>query len=120
MVAVAAVLLVGCDRAVRNEEAQAPLVNARKGAALQNVGETPMADRVAVIGLLNKRNGIVRNLTMKPGQSLRIRDAIVRLRACETTAPARCMATSEFLAGRQPCRRRPTRPGLLGTVRATR
>ena len=50
-------------------------------------GVTPMRDRVAVIGLLNKRNGIVRDLTMKPGQSIRVKDAIVRLRACETTAP---------------------------------
>jgi len=50
-------------------------------------GVTPMKDRVAVIGLLNKRNGIVRNLTMKPGQAIRAGDAVVRLRACETTAP---------------------------------
>lgn len=49
--------------------------------------ETPMAERVAVIGLLNKRNGISRDLTMKPGQALRVGDVIVRLRACETTAP---------------------------------
>ena len=48
---------------------------------------TPMAERVAVIGLLNKRNGIARDLTMKPGQALRAGDVIVRLRACETTAP---------------------------------
>ena len=46
-----------------------------------------MAERVAVIGLLNKRNGIVRDITMKPGQAVRVRDAVVRLRACETTAP---------------------------------
>lgn len=50
-------------------------------------GETPMAERVAVIGLLNKRNGISRDLTMKPGQALRVGDVIVRLRACERTAP---------------------------------
>jgi len=49
--------------------------------------ETPMADRVAVIGILNKRNGLDRNVTMKPGQAVRIGDLIVRLRACETTAP---------------------------------
>jgi hypothetical protein len=49
--------------------------------------ETPMAERVAVIGLLNKRNGISRDLTMKPGQAFRVGDVIVRLRACETTAP---------------------------------
>lgn len=48
---------------------------------------TPMADRVAVIGLLNKRNGITTDLTMKPGDALRVGDAIVRLQACETTAP---------------------------------
>jgi hypothetical protein len=50
-------------------------------------GETPMAERVAVLGLLNKRNGISRDLTMKPGQALRVGDVIVRLRACERTAP---------------------------------
>lgn len=48
---------------------------------------TPMAQRVAVIGLLNKRNGLTRDLTMKPGQALRVGDAIVRLRACEKSAP---------------------------------
>ena len=50
-------------------------------------GTTPMAERVAVIGLLNKRNGISRDLTMKPGQAFRVGDVIVRLRACETSAP---------------------------------
>lgn len=50
-------------------------------------GTTPMAERVAVIGLLNKRNGISRPITLKPGQAVRVGDAIVRLRACETTAP---------------------------------
>jgi hypothetical protein len=50
-------------------------------------GTTPMNERVAVIGLLNKRNGISRELTLKPGQALRAGDVIVRLRACETAAP---------------------------------
>ncbi len=50
-------------------------------------GTTPMPQRTAVIGLLNKRNGISRDLTMKPGQALRAGDVIVRLRACETAAP---------------------------------
>lgn len=48
---------------------------------------TPMAQRVALIGLLNKRNGLTTDLSMKPGQALRVGDAIVRLRACETAAP---------------------------------
>ena len=50
-------------------------------------GGTPMAERVAVVGLLNKRNGVSRELTLKPGQAVRVGDAIVRLRACEQTAP---------------------------------
>ena len=48
---------------------------------------TPMKDRVAVLGLLNKRNGIWRDLKMHPGQAVRVGDVLVRLRACETTAP---------------------------------
>jgi len=50
-------------------------------------GTTPMAERVAVIGVLNKRNGLSRNLELRPGQAVRVDDVIVRLRACETTAP---------------------------------
>jgi hypothetical protein len=50
-------------------------------------GTTPMAQRVAVLGLLNKRNGISQNLELKPGQALRLGDVVVRLRACETAAP---------------------------------
>ena len=50
-------------------------------------GTTPMAQRVAVLGLLNKRNGLSRDLTLRPGQSVRVGDVVVRLRACETTAP---------------------------------
>ncbi|MBB3764213.1 hypothetical protein FHS50_001236 [Sphingomicrobium lutaoense] len=51
-------------------------------------GVTPLAERVAVLGFLNKRNGLTRDLEMRPGQLIRIgEDVIVRLRACETTAP---------------------------------
>jgi len=48
--------------------------------------ETPMAERVAVIGMLNKRNGVSRDATLHPGQGVRWGDLIIRLRACETTA----------------------------------
>ena len=50
-------------------------------------GVTPMAQRVAVLGLLNKRNGISRDIRLHPGQAVRVGDIIVRLRACEATAP---------------------------------
>lgn len=52
-----------------------------------SLGATPMAQRVAVVGLLNKRNGLAREVTLKPGQAVRAGDVVVRLRACERTAP---------------------------------
>ncbi len=84
-IALTLALLSGCNRGpedlnkVDNEVALPAVVD--------QVGTTPMAERVAVLGLLNKRNGIVRDLTLKPGQSIRVKDVIVRLRACETSAP---------------------------------
>jgi hypothetical protein len=48
---------------------------------------TPMKDRVAVIGLLNKRNNLSQDLTMKPGESRRVGNVVVKLEACEKTAP---------------------------------
>ena len=50
-------------------------------------GTTPVAERVAVLGQLNKRTGLQRDFTLRPGQAVRVGDVIVRLRACETTAP---------------------------------
>ncbi|MBB5727783.1 hypothetical protein FHS99_000239 [Sphingomonas prati] len=49
--------------------------------------ETPMAQRVAVLGVLNKRNGLSRDLSLRPGQAVRLGDLVVRLRACAETAP---------------------------------
>ena len=86
-VALATVLLGGCGRKEEQAATQQGRSQTTTLAPGQQAGVTPMADRVAVIGLLNKRNGIVRDLTLKPGQAVQVRDAIVRLRACETTAP---------------------------------
>ena len=88
--------LAGCNRGEIPEpkqeqkagaEAEPETVDIPQTVTAVAPGTTPMAERVAVIGLLNKRNGISRELTMKPGQALRVGDVIVRLRACETTAP---------------------------------
>lgn len=86
--------LTACDRMTSDKstagkgKATAPV---RLEAIPQEVGgiegATPMAERVAIVGLLNKRNGLVRDLEMKPGDSARVGRAIVRLRACEKTAP---------------------------------
>lgn len=61
--------------------------SARPPARLADGDATPMAERTATIALLNKRNGEIRDLEMKPGESRRIGDAIVRLSACERTTP---------------------------------
>ena len=76
----------GCERAAQVTENQAVAIDVPRAAAEQP-GVTPMAQRVAVIGLLNKRNGIVRDLTLRPGQAMRVKDVTVRLLACEATAP---------------------------------
>lgn len=54
------------------------------------VGEqlgTPMAERVAVVSLLNKRNGQTRDFELKPGESVRFGKVALFVRACERTAP---------------------------------
>jgi len=81
-------LTSGCDRIGQDDDSsnQVVTVDVPRGSAEQP-GVTPMAERVAVLGLLNKRNGIVRDLTLKPGQAMRVKDVTVRLRACETSAP---------------------------------
>jgi hypothetical protein len=50
-------------------------------------GATPMAERVATIGVLNKRNGLSRDLVMKPGEAVRMGDLVIRLKACDQTEP---------------------------------
>ena len=64
---------------------------AQQAAPVENVvqpqqGDTPMAQRVATIGVLNKRNGIARDFVLKPGETAKMGDLVVRLKACETTA----------------------------------
>ena len=87
-------VLGGCDqrpdpqpKAKQQAEAEPDTVDIPQTVEADAPGTTPMAQRVAVIGLLNKRNGISRELKLKPGQSIRAGDVIVRLRACEEAAP---------------------------------
>ncbi|MGI8944538.1 MAG: DUF2155 domain-containing protein [Qipengyuania sp.] len=48
---------------------------------------TPLEERVATLGLLNKRNNISQDIELSPGESRRVGDVIVRLQSCERTAP---------------------------------
>ena len=74
------------DEAASGPE-QAPAKSAPAARPAPVSAVTPMGQRVAVLGLLNKRNGLSRELRLRPGQALRVGDIIVRLRACEATAP---------------------------------
>jgi hypothetical protein len=82
-----ALALVACGRGKEQQNATGPAGTNVPATAAGQGGVTPMAQRVAVLGILNKRNGIVKTLALHPGQSARWKDLLVRLRACETTAP---------------------------------
>ena len=92
--AVPAVLLslAACSGEAPEQEAEATdIPEELAGEAPAVTGEgglgTPMAERVAVLGLLNKRNNISRDIELSPGQQRRIGDVVLRLSACERTAP---------------------------------
>ena len=76
----------GCDRTAKEAAPERKAETSSQPRAGQ-AGVTPMGERVAILGVLNKRNGIVRDVALRPGQSARWKDLVVRLRACERTAP---------------------------------
>jgi hypothetical protein len=89
----AAAALAACNNeppAPKPVETEVPKQLAQNSAQVAQTGDslgTPMKDRVATIGLLNKRNDISQDLTMKPGESRRVGNVVVKLEACEKTAP---------------------------------
>ena len=95
--ALAAIALSGCSEAGPDEEsgtvevpvteAAAPAAGTDAAAAAQDTGATPMAERTATIGLLNKRNNVSQDLELRPGEVFEDGPVIVRLAACERTAP---------------------------------
>ena len=96
-VALLATLAVGLSGCKNNEPpSPKPVETEIPKGVVQNAGPTiesgnalgtPMKDRVATLGLLNKRNNISQDLKMKPGDVRRIGNVLVRLQACEKTAP---------------------------------
>jgi hypothetical protein len=88
-------LLAGCDRQTSSEESAGSLVvdstevdQAAESpeAPTEQIG-TPMEDRIATIGVLNKRNNVSQDFQLSPGESQRFADVEVTLQACERTAP---------------------------------
>ena len=72
--------------AVPIEEAAAPAEPTGEQVA-EAAEATPMAERVATIGLLNKRNNVSKDFEMKPGEVIEEGRVTLRLEACERTAP---------------------------------
>ncbi len=84
--------LAACNSKVADQPQKKITPKARTSAGVipQQQGEqlgTPMAERVATIALLNKRNGQTQDFELKPGQDIRVGKVVIRLRACERTAP---------------------------------
>lgn len=84
----AAIVTTGFWGAVAAPDAIEGNSEAEAQAAKIEQNATPMAQRIATIGFLNKRNGVARDFQMKPGDNLKVADdVIIRLRACDKTAP---------------------------------
>lgn len=58
-----------------------------QGHAIAAGETTPNAERIATLGLLNKRNNITRDLVIKVGEQAQVGNVIVRVQSCERTAP---------------------------------
>ncbi len=88
--------LTACDyfRPSEPDTVKVPLGDATSAAApkaaaapANDYGATPMNERVAVLGLLNKRNNVSEEIRLKPGEAKEIGPVIIRVAACERTAP---------------------------------
>ena len=88
-----ALALPACDGAAEPETVKlqlddpAPAPAARRAAPTKDYGATPLAQRVAVLGLLNKRNNVSQEIKLKPGEAREIGPVIIRVSSCERTAP---------------------------------
>ena len=88
--------LAGCEETgsdTDDDSVTVPVDGAGEGESAEpatplEVGQsTPMAERVATIGLLNKRNNVTKDFELRPGESIEDGAVILTLAACERTAP---------------------------------
>lgn len=92
-----AVLLLGAVAACKggnNDAAEAAATEVPKDVAgnksaqvVEDEYGTPVKDRVATIGLLNKRNNASQDLVMKAGEARRVGNVVVKVMTCERTKP---------------------------------
>ena len=92
--AVSLAALSACNRS-SNDAAEAVATEVPKSfnspAASAQVVEseygTPVKDRVATLGLLNKRNNLSQDVVLKVGEAKRVGNVIVKLATCERSLP---------------------------------
>lgn len=90
----AAMLLSACsgepEETKQNETALPKELSGELGKTARPVATdigSPMEERVATIGVLNKRNNLSQDIQLKPGEAKRVGNVVVKLSACERTAP---------------------------------
>jgi hypothetical protein len=85
------VLLAGCnqggDPAATATEIPKDVAAQAAAPAVESEYGTPVKDRVATLGLLNKRNNIAQDVVLKSGEAKRIGNIVIRASACERTLP---------------------------------
>lgn len=85
--------LAGCSGSDQTAEPIATEVpadvvaQASGGPVVESEFGTPVKDRSATIGLLNKRNNLQQDLTLKTGEARRVGNVVVKLLTCERTLP---------------------------------
>lgn len=86
--------LAGCNNggnegaeATATEVPKAMSGQAQAGQVVESEYGTPVKDRVATLGILNKRNNLEQDLVIKPGEAKRLGNLVVKLATCERTLP---------------------------------
>ena len=94
LAALAALTLTACDTGegeAEDDTVRVPIEEAETtptGEATAPVeGATPIEERVATLGLLNKRNNVSTDIEMRPGETVEEGPVIITLANCERTAP---------------------------------
>ena len=84
--------LAGCKG--NNDNAEAVATEVPKDVAVNAAAQvveseygTPVKDRVATIGLLNKRNNLSQDIVLKTGEAKRVGNVVVKLATCERSLP---------------------------------
>lgn len=77
----------GREQPAQDELPQAVAAPPQLSQAVESEFGTPVKDRVATLGLLNKRNNLTEDVVLKSGESRRIGNVIIKLATCERTLP---------------------------------